>query len=85
MLCVLFIFFFFVSVYTRTYRNNASISNYGGVFRWKNESSWCIGRSFFEIPNSFQNYREKPQIKLRKNWNFYAKPVFDQIDFFIWL
>ncbi|KAF0766267.1 Uncharacterized protein FWK35_00008399, partial [Aphis craccivora] len=27
-----------VSVYTRTCRNNASISNYGGGFRWQNES-----------------------------------------------
>ncbi|KAF0756921.1 Uncharacterized protein FWK35_00014603 [Aphis craccivora] len=43
--------FFFVSVYTRTYQNNASISNFGGGFRYQNESSWCIGRSFFEFPN----------------------------------
>ncbi|KAF0759633.1 hypothetical protein FWK35_00018594 [Aphis craccivora] len=27
------VFFFFVSVYTRTCRNNASISNFGGGFR----------------------------------------------------
>ncbi|KAF0771611.1 hypothetical protein FWK35_00019665 [Aphis craccivora] len=39
MLCV----FFFVSVYTRTCRNNASISNFGDGFLKKNESSWCIG------------------------------------------
>ncbi|KAF0757664.1 Uncharacterized protein FWK35_00021427, partial [Aphis craccivora] len=31
MLCVFF--FFFVSVYTRRCRNNASISNYGGGLR----------------------------------------------------
>ncbi|KAF0703114.1 hypothetical protein FWK35_00031806 [Aphis craccivora] len=31
MLCVCF-FFFFVTVYTRKCRNNASISNYGGGF-----------------------------------------------------
>ncbi|KAF0754198.1 Uncharacterized protein FWK35_00012990 [Aphis craccivora] len=46
----------------------------------QNESSWFIGRSFFEFPNSFQKRREKPKKKLRKNGNFYAKPVFDQID-----
>ncbi|KAF0701758.1 Uncharacterized protein FWK35_00038482 [Aphis craccivora] len=44
----------------------------------------ALGSSFFEFPNSFQKRREKPK-KLRKNGNFYAKPVFDQIDFFIWL
>ncbi|KAF0771504.1 Uncharacterized protein FWK35_00005704 [Aphis craccivora] len=44
MLCF---FFFFVSVYTRTCRNNASISNYGGDFRWQNELSWCIGEVIF--------------------------------------
>ncbi|KAF0745916.1 Uncharacterized protein FWK35_00037387, partial [Aphis craccivora] len=64
-------------------RNNASISNFGGGFRWKIESSWCIGEVIFEIPNSFQKCREKPKKKLRKNGNLYAKPVFDQIDFFI--
>ncbi|KAF0771426.1 Uncharacterized protein FWK35_00000826 [Aphis craccivora] len=41
----------------------------------------ALGRSFFDIPNSFQKRREKPKKKLRKNGNFYAKPVFDQIYF----
>ncbi|KAF0774149.1 Uncharacterized protein FWK35_00001991, partial [Aphis craccivora] len=59
--------FFFVSVYTRTCRNNARISKFGG-FRF------CIGRSFFEFPNSLQKRREKPKKKRRKNGNFYAKP-----------
>ncbi|KAF0699402.1 Uncharacterized protein FWK35_00031598, partial [Aphis craccivora] len=51
MLCVFYFyyFYFFVSVYTRTCRNNASISNYGGGFRWQNESSWCIGPLKFLI------------------------------------
>ncbi|KAF0760082.1 Uncharacterized protein FWK35_00030598, partial [Aphis craccivora] len=39
MLCV---FFFFASVYTRTCRNNASISNFGGGFRCKSEYPRCI-------------------------------------------
>ncbi|KAF0759445.1 Uncharacterized protein FWK35_00013315, partial [Aphis craccivora] len=44
----------------------------------------ALGRSFFEFPNSFQKHRENQKKKLRKNGNFYAKPVFDQIYFFIW-
>ncbi|KAF0714188.1 Uncharacterized protein FWK35_00035756, partial [Aphis craccivora] len=40
-------FFFFVSVYTRTCRNNASISNFGVGFRWQIESSWCIEEVIF--------------------------------------
>ncbi|KAF0747259.1 Uncharacterized protein FWK35_00027680 [Aphis craccivora] len=35
-------FFFFVSVYSITSRNNAPISNYGGGFRCKSEYPWCI-------------------------------------------
>ncbi|KAF0702576.1 Uncharacterized protein FWK35_00025123, partial [Aphis craccivora] len=49
MLCF---FFFFVSVYTRKCGNNARISNFG---------VGALGRSFFEIPNSFQKRREKPK------------------------
>ncbi|KAF0759637.1 Uncharacterized protein FWK35_00018436 [Aphis craccivora] len=44
MLCF---FLFFVCVYTRTYRNNARISNFGGGFRFVIESSWCIGEVIF--------------------------------------
>ncbi|KAE9540688.1 hypothetical protein AGLY_003933, partial [Aphis glycines] len=42
-------FFFFVSVYSITSRNNASISNFGGGFQWKSEYPWCIKckNSFF--------------------------------------
>ncbi|KAF0686484.1 Uncharacterized protein FWK35_00030458, partial [Aphis craccivora] len=40
MMCVFF--FFFVSVYSITSRNNAPISKYGGGFRCKSEYSWCI-------------------------------------------
>ncbi|KAF0759561.1 Uncharacterized protein FWK35_00028622 [Aphis craccivora] len=32
----------FVSVYSITCRNNASVSNFVGGFRWKNEYPWCI-------------------------------------------
>ncbi|KAF0770725.1 Uncharacterized protein FWK35_00003902 [Aphis craccivora] len=41
MMCVFF-FFFFVSVYSITSRNNAPISKYGGGFRCKSEYPWCI-------------------------------------------
>ncbi|KAF0760665.1 Uncharacterized protein FWK35_00014996 [Aphis craccivora] len=51
MLCV----FFFMCVYTRTCRNNARISNFGGGFRFVIESSWCIGER-----------REKPKKNDRK-------------------
>ncbi|KAF0692259.1 Uncharacterized protein FWK35_00028068, partial [Aphis craccivora] len=75
MMCVFFFFFFFVfvSVYSITSRNNAPISNYGGGFRCKSEYPWCI-----------VEHREKPKKKIKKNGNFYAKPVFDQIEFFLW-
>ncbi|KAF0709751.1 Uncharacterized protein FWK35_00038151, partial [Aphis craccivora] len=33
---------FFVSVYSVTSRNNASISNFGGGFQWQSEYPWCI-------------------------------------------
>ncbi|KAF0746256.1 Uncharacterized protein FWK35_00021709 [Aphis craccivora] len=39
MLCV---FFFFLSVYSITSRNNAPTSNYVGGFRCKSEYPWCI-------------------------------------------
>ncbi|KAF0764705.1 Uncharacterized protein FWK35_00002826, partial [Aphis craccivora] len=65
--------------YSITIRNNAS--NFGGGFRWQSEYPWCI----IEIKiNNFKKKREK-QKKKRKNGKFYAIPVFNQIDFFIWL
>ncbi|KAF0754859.1 Uncharacterized protein FWK35_00027022, partial [Aphis craccivora] len=58
----------------------------GVVFDSKMNLVGAIARSFFEFPNSFPKRREKQKKKkkLRKTGNFYAKPVFDQIDFFIW-
>ncbi|KAF0773867.1 Uncharacterized protein FWK35_00005802 [Aphis craccivora] len=40
MMCVFF--FFFVTVYSITSRNNAPISNFGGGFRCKSEYPWYI-------------------------------------------
>ncbi|KAF0760402.1 Uncharacterized protein FWK35_00011597 [Aphis craccivora] len=43
--------------------NKASISNNGGgVSDGKLNLVGALGRSFFEIPNSFQKHREKPKI-----------------------
>ncbi|KAF0731996.1 Uncharacterized protein FWK35_00039082 [Aphis craccivora] len=36
------VFFFFLSVYSITSRNNAPISNFEGGLQCKSEYSWCI-------------------------------------------
>ncbi|KAF0763536.1 Uncharacterized protein FWK35_00012703 [Aphis craccivora] len=78
MLCCVFFFL--------TCRNNASIFNPSSFSGLKVNRVGGLRRSFFEIPNSFQKHREKPKKKKNKEiGNFYAKPVFDKIDFFIWL
>ncbi|KAF0760636.1 Uncharacterized protein FWK35_00035899 [Aphis craccivora] len=72
MLCV----FFFVSVYTRTCRNNASISNFGGGFRYQNESSWCIGEVIFlNFPIAFKS-TGKNQNKIKEKRAFLRKIFF---------
>ncbi|KAE9542404.1 hypothetical protein AGLY_003531, partial [Aphis glycines] len=45
--------FFCLSMYNITFRNNASISNFGGGFQWQSKYPWCI----IEI-KSFQKNRE---------------------------
>ncbi|KAF0773209.1 Uncharacterized protein FWK35_00001055 [Aphis craccivora] len=80
--CCIYILFFFV--HARRCRNNTSIFNLSSFFGSKVNLVSALKRSFLEILDSFQNHRGKPKKKLRKNGNFYAKPVFDQIDFFIW-
>ncbi|KAF0703390.1 Uncharacterized protein FWK35_00029620, partial [Aphis craccivora] len=74
MLCV---FFFFVCEFTRTCRNNASIFNFSSFSGLKVNLVGLLGRSFLEFPNTPGNTKKK----LRKNGNFYVKPVFDKIDF----
>ncbi|KAF0765172.1 Uncharacterized protein FWK35_00018314 [Aphis craccivora] len=65
-------------------RNNASIFNFSSFSGSKVNLIGVLGRLFFEIPNNFQKHRKNPKKKkLRKNGHFYAKPVFDQIDFFV--
>ncbi|KAF0716625.1 Uncharacterized protein FWK35_00027303 [Aphis craccivora] len=65
MLCI---FLFFVSVYTRTCRNNASISIFGGCFLYQNESSWCIGE-FSKAPG-------KTKKKIKEKREFLSKTSF---------
>ncbi|KAF0769314.1 Uncharacterized protein FWK35_00024423 [Aphis craccivora] len=69
MLCVCFVFFF-VSVYTRACRNNASTFNFSCFSGSKVNLVGALGWSFFEFPNT----PGKTKKKLRKNGNFYAKP-----------
>ncbi|KAF0770225.1 Uncharacterized protein FWK35_00003604 [Aphis craccivora] len=73
MLCV---FFFFVSVYTRQCRNNASISNLGVVSCSKMNLVGALNRSFFEFPKSFQKRREKPKKKVTEKREFLRKTSF---------
>ncbi|KAF0774000.1 Uncharacterized protein FWK35_00004719, partial [Aphis craccivora] len=68
MLCVCV--FFFVSVYTRTYRNNARISNFEGGSRFVIESSWCIRE------------RRENQKKIKEKQEFLRKTSFRLNRFF---
>ncbi|KAF0760918.1 hypothetical protein FWK35_00017739 [Aphis craccivora] len=44
-----------------------------------------VYRSKVNISQQFSKKSRKTKKKLWKNWNFYAKQVFDQIDVFVWL
>ncbi|KAF0749895.1 hypothetical protein FWK35_00025865 [Aphis craccivora] len=82
MLCI---FFFFCLCTRESVEIMLQFQTLGVVSDSKMNLVGSLGRSFFEFNNCFLKRREKPKKKLRKNGNFYAKPVFDQIDFFIWL
>ncbi|KAF0764415.1 Uncharacterized protein FWK35_00003812, partial [Aphis craccivora] len=60
--------FFFVSVYTRTCRNNARISNFGGGFRF-----------FSKAPG-----KNKKKKKMTEQREFLRKTSFRPKGFFIW-
>ncbi|KAF0749852.1 Uncharacterized protein FWK35_00028313, partial [Aphis craccivora] len=78
------VFFFFLCLCTReSVEIMLQFQTMGVVSDRKMNLVGALGRSFFEFPNSFQK-RRKNQKKI-KNGDFHAKPVFDQIDFFIWL
>ncbi|KAF0765267.1 Uncharacterized protein FWK35_00015814 [Aphis craccivora] len=59
MMCV---FFFCVSVYSITSRNNAPISNYGGGFRCKSEYLWLYRSKV----NIFQQFSKKSRKTKKK-------------------
>ncbi|KAF0747312.1 Uncharacterized protein FWK35_00034881 [Aphis craccivora] len=67
--------FFFLSVYTRKCRNNASIQTLKVVSNSKMNLVGTLGRSFFEFPNSFQKCREKPK-KIKEKREFLRKTSF---------
>ncbi|KAF0773282.1 Uncharacterized protein FWK35_00010573 [Aphis craccivora] len=62
--------FFFVSIYTRTFRNNASIFNFSTFSGSKVNLVGALGRSYFVISNSFQKHRLNFQ-KVPYDSNFY--------------
>ncbi|KAF0772733.1 Uncharacterized protein FWK35_00007800, partial [Aphis craccivora] len=79
MLCVLFIFFVCVCVHENVSKIEIMLQfrTLVVVSDSKMNLVGALGRSFFE----FSNTQGKTKKQLRKNGNFYAKPVFDQIDF----
>ncbi|KAF0754359.1 Uncharacterized protein FWK35_00031334 [Aphis craccivora] len=81
MMCV---FFFFVSVYSITSRNNAPISNYGGGFRCKIEYPWCIIEVKSKpFPIVFKKI-EKNKKKMTEKREFLRKTSFRPNRFFLW-
>ncbi|KAE9543359.1 hypothetical protein AGLY_002159 [Aphis glycines] len=64
-----------------TSRNNASNSNFGGGFRWKNEYPWCIIQVKRNIFQQFSKKSRKTKKKVMEKQEFLRKTVFDQIDF----
>ncbi|KAF0761948.1 hypothetical protein FWK35_00019289, partial [Aphis craccivora] len=73
MLCVIF---FFVCLCTReSVEIMLQFQTLGVVSDTKINLVDALGRSFFKFPNSFQKRRVNKKKKLRKNGNFYAKPV----------
>jgi len=72
---------FCVSVYTIRCRNNASIFNSSSLSGGKVSLVDALDRLRIKISSSFLKRRQKQKNKLRKNGKFYAKSVFDKIDF----
>ncbi|KAF0747208.1 Uncharacterized protein FWK35_00023287, partial [Aphis craccivora] len=65
MICV----FFFVSVYSTTSRNNASISNFGGGFRWQKVKS----KHFLTVK---KKNREKQKKKINGKTRIFLLNIF---------
>ncbi|KAF0752745.1 Uncharacterized protein FWK35_00009956 [Aphis craccivora] len=65
---------FFLSVYTRTCRNNDSMSNFGGGFRWQIESSRGIEVIFLKFTIVFNSTR-KNEKKIKGKREFLRKTI----------
>ncbi|KAF0748573.1 Uncharacterized protein FWK35_00021402 [Aphis craccivora] len=68
-------FFFCVSVYSITSRNNAPISNFGGGFRCKSQYPWCIEVKSKHFPTVFKKI-EKNKKKIMEKRDFLRKTSF---------
>ncbi|KAF0707124.1 Uncharacterized protein FWK35_00039096 [Aphis craccivora] len=67
MLCF---FFFFVSGSRKRVEIMLQFQTIGVVSNNKVNLVGALGRSFFEIPNSFQKHREKPKKKINEKREF---------------
>ncbi|KAF0750348.1 Uncharacterized protein FWK35_00017665 [Aphis craccivora] len=78
MLCVfLFILFIFLYLCTREpVEIMLQFQTMGVVSDGKMNLVGALGRSFFEIPNSFQKHREKPKKKIKKKRKSLRKTSF---------
>ncbi|KAF0749802.1 Uncharacterized protein FWK35_00016103 [Aphis craccivora] len=70
-----FVSFIVVLIYNITSQNNASISNFGGSFRWKSEYPWCILEAKSKhFPTVFKKIEKKKMTEkrefIRKTNNF---------------
>ncbi|KAE9523008.1 hypothetical protein AGLY_016639 [Aphis glycines] len=63
---MMYVFFFAVSVYSITSRNNASISNFGGGSRWESEYPWCIIK--FKFLRNLSKTRKFAMQELQRKW-----------------
>ena len=67
-----------MSVYSITSRNNASISNFGGGFRWQSGYPWCIIEvKSKHFPTVFKKI-EKNKKKMTEKREFLRKTSFRQ-------
>ncbi|KAF0767621.1 Uncharacterized protein FWK35_00006090 [Aphis craccivora] len=83
MMCVCF-FFFVVSVYTITSRNNAPISNFKGGFRCKSEYPWCIIEVKSKHFPTVLKKIEKNKKKMTEKREFLHKTSFRPNRFFLY-
>ncbi|KAF0752577.1 Uncharacterized protein FWK35_00027451 [Aphis craccivora] len=69
--------------FTITLRNNASIFNFSSFSSSKVNLVGALRRSFLKFPIVFKSIgKNQKKKKIKEKRNFYAKPVFDQINFF---